>query len=38
MASIGSTSMASVCGGCLRLGAPIKTSMPQDLFGLVTEH
>jgi polyribonucleotide nucleotidyltransferase len=41
MASNGSTSMASVCGGCLALmdaGVPIKTPVAGISVGLVTEH
>jgi polyribonucleotide nucleotidyltransferase len=41
MASNGSTSMASVCGGCLSLmdaGVPIKTPVAGISVGLVTEH
>jgi polyribonucleotide nucleotidyltransferase len=41
MSSNGSTSMASVCGGCLALmdaGVPIKTPVAGISVGLVTEH
>ena len=41
MSSNGSTSMASVCGGCLSLmdaGVPIKTPVAGISVGLVTEH
>jgi polyribonucleotide nucleotidyltransferase len=41
MESNGSTSMASVCGGCLSLmdaGVPIKTPVAGISVGLVTEH
>ena len=41
MESNGSTSMASVCGGCLALmdaGVPIKTPVAGISVGLVTEH
>jgi polyribonucleotide nucleotidyltransferase len=41
MASNGSTSMASVCGGCLALmdaGVPIKKPVAGISVGLVTEH
>ncbi len=41
MASNGSTSMASVCGGCLALmdaGVPIKSPVAGISVGLVTEH
>ncbi|MCE0522864.1 MAG: polyribonucleotide nucleotidyltransferase [Methylacidiphilales bacterium] len=41
MSSNGSTSMASVCGGCLALmdaGVPIKSPVAGISVGLVTEH
>jgi len=41
MSSNGSTSMASVCGGCLALmdaGVPIKAPVAGISVGLVTEH
>ena len=41
ISSNGSTSMASVCGGCLALmdaGVPIKTPVAGISVGLVTEH
>ena len=41
MESNGSTSMASVCGGCLALmdaGVPIKTPVAGISVGLVTEY